>query len=51
MLNCDECGDGIFVGDEYYHHAKEDTNYHLDCIQSLTSDQVKNEIEKHYRED
>lgn len=31
-MNCDECGDTIFVGSEYYHNKEQDCNYHIDCI-------------------
>ena len=50
-MQCDECGDSIFIGDEYFHNSKTDENFHLNCLQGQTSDTIKNILEKRYRED
>ena len=42
---CDECGDNIFVGDEYWYDPKADTNYHLGC--KVLDEQ--NQLIKRYR--
>lgn len=46
-MNCDKCGDGIFVSMEYYHDTLDDTNYHLNCIPVGMQDV----LEKKYREE
>lgn len=47
-IQCSFCGDTIFVGDEYYHNACTDLNYHLDCKPS--NKELLN-FEKRYKEE
>lgn len=49
MMNCDECGDGIFVGDEYFHDCATDENFHLSCVSE--QDQEARFLDKRYREE
>jgi len=51
-MNCDECGDGIFVGDEYWHDKERDLNFHLSCVPMVyeeTDPMFK--LEKRYKEE
>ena len=48
IMNCENCGDAIFVGDEYYHDTEMDINVHLSCVSSF---QDETKLEKRYRED
>ncbi len=50
IMNCDECGDAIFIGDTYKHDPEEDKNYHLgDCNFVNEDPQFPNE--ERYREE
>lgn len=52
IMNCDECGKAIFVGDEYMHDSEEDKNYHLGDCNFLNEDPtMPNEKAKRYREE
>lgn len=46
-MTCDECGDRIFIGYEYWHNPDTDENYHLDCIPT----DLTPRMEKRYREE
>lgn len=42
-MKCDNCGEDICLGSEYYHYPFLDLDYHIDC-EPTDSEMVKKEL-------